>query len=324
MSDVFVTGGSGFVGARLIRRLVAGGHTVRALARSDRAERVVAELGATPVRGDLGDADSVRAAASGAELAFHSAARTPGAGSRAEFLRDNVDGTRAVLTACRDAGVRRLVHVGSEAGLRAGKPLVNVDETVALQPGSPAVYAASKARAEAEVLGFDGLDTVVVRPCMIWGRGDTTLLPSLVTAVRSGKFAWIGGGRQLVDATHVDNVVEGLVLAADKGRAGEAYFVTDGKPVVFREFVTDLLATRGIAEPTRSMPAGLARVAAVAAESVWGRLGLRGAPPVDRMSVWVSGQECTIDISKARTELGYAPVRTTASGLAELVEGQPE
>ena len=316
--DVFVTGGSGFVGAALIRRLVGDGHAVRALARSERAASAVADLGAEPVRGDLDDVGSLREAARGAELAFHAAARTPGSGSRAEFLRDNVEGTLGVLAACRDAGVRRLVHVGSEAGLRNGQPLVNVNETVALQPNSSAAYAASKARAEAEVLGFDGLETVVLRPCMIWGRGDTTLLPSLVSAVRSGKFAWIGGGRQLVDATHVDNVVEGLVLAATKGRAGEAYFVTDGRPVVFREFVTNLLATQGIPEPKRSMPSGLAKVAAVSGEAVWELLGLRGAPPVDRMAVWVSGQECTIDISKARSELGYVPVRSLESGLAQL------
>ncbi|WP_086823103.1 NAD(P)-dependent oxidoreductase [Allokutzneria sp. NRRL B-24872] len=305
--DVFVTGGSGFVGAALIRRLVADGHAVRALARSDRAARTVVDLGATAVRGDLDDAASLREAARGAELAFHSAARTPGSGSRAEFLRDNVNGTLGVLEACRDAGVRRLVHVGSEAGLRNGQPLVNVNETVALQPNSKAAYAASKARAEAAVLGFDGLETVVLRPCMIWGRGDTTLLPSLVSAVRSGKFAWIGGGRQRVDATHVDNVVEGLVLAATKGRAGQAYFVTDGQPVVFREFVAELLATQGIPEPARSIPGGLAKIAVA--------LGA-----VDRMAAWVSGQECTIDIAKARSELGYAPVRSLADGLAELRE----
>ncbi|SDM93371.1 NAD-dependent epimerase/dehydratase family protein [Allokutzneria albata] len=316
--DVFVTGGSGFVGGALIRRLVAEGHAVRALARSERSASAVAALGATPVRGDLGDVDSLRAAARGAELAFHSAARATRVGSRAEFLLDNVDGTRAVLTACRDAGVRRLVHVGSEAALRVGKPLVRVDETVPLQPDSPAAYAASKARAEAEVLGFTGLETVVLRPCMVWGKGDTTILPELVSAVRAGRFAWIGGGRHLVDATHIDNVVEGLVLAAAKGRAGEAYFVTDGHPVVFREFATKLLATQGIAEPKRSMPGGVARGAAAAAETVWELLGLRGAPPVDRMSVWVSGQEGTIDISKARSELGYAPVRSPESGLAEL------
>ncbi|MCP3797883.1 NAD-dependent epimerase/dehydratase family protein [Allokutzneria sp. A3M-2-11 16] len=316
--DVFVTGGSGFVGAALIRRLVGDGHAVRALARSERAASAVADLGAKPVRGDLSDVGSLREAARGAELAFHAAARTPGSGSRVEFLRDNAVGTLGMLTACRDAGVRRLVHVGSEAGLRNGQPLVNANETFALQPNSSAAYAASKARAEAEVLGFDGLDTVVLRPCVIWGRGDTTLLPSLVSAVRAGKFAWIGGGRHFVDVTHVDNVVEGLVLAADRGRAGEAYFVTDGRPVVFREFATELLATQGISEPKRSIPAGLARIAAASGEAVWELLGLRGAPPVDRMSVWVSGAEGTIDISKARSELGYAPVRSLESGLAEL------
>ena len=78
---------------------------------------------------------------------------------------------------------------------------------------------------------------MVIRPRFVWGAGDTTLLPTMVEIVKSGTFAWIGGGRQLTDVTHVDNVVDGLLLGAQKGRGGEAYFVTDGEPVVFREFI---------------------------------------------------------------------------------------
>ena len=85
----------------------------------------------------------------------------------------------------------------------------------------------------------------MVRPRLVWGPGDTTVLPGLLEAVRSGQFAWIGGGRHSTSTTHVDNVVEGLVLGAREGRHGEAYFVTDGEPLVFRDFVTRLLATQG-------------------------------------------------------------------------------
>ena len=100
-----------------------------------------------------------------------------------------------------------------------------------------------------------------MRPRFVWGKGDTTLLPEMVKTVEAGKFAWIGGGLNVTDTAHVDNVVEGLVLAAEKGRPGEAYFVTDGEPVVFREFVTAMLETQGVEPPDRSLP-GLDRGAA--------------------------------------------------------------
>ena len=105
-----------------------------------------------------------------------------------------------------------------------------------MRPDSKALYCSTKALAEIRVQAAAGpeLETVVLRPRMVWGRGDTTLLPELVAAVEAGRFAWIGGGRHRTDTTHVDNVVEGRLLTAERGRSGEAYFVTDGGPVVFR------------------------------------------------------------------------------------------
>jgi nucleoside-diphosphate-sugar epimerase len=186
------------------------------------------------------------------------------------------------------------------------------------------LYSASKAAAELLVLAAnDGqLETVVLRPRFVWGAGDATVLPELVAAVKSGRFAWIGGGGHLTATTHIDNAVEGLVLAAERGRPGEAYFVTDGEPVVFREFISRLLDTQGIAAPTRSLPTGLAGLVARIGEATWRGLRLRGAPPLDIMTLWLSSQECTIDISKAREQLGYVPVRAREDGLAELRTGR--
>jgi nucleoside-diphosphate-sugar epimerase len=140
----------------------------------------------------------------------------------------------------------------------------------------------------------------------------------MVAMVRSGRFAWIGGGRNRTSITHVDNVVHGLILGAQKGRPGNAYFVTDGEDVVFREFVTELLETQGVEPPQRTIPAGVAHALAVAGEAAWRALPLRGRPPLTRFAYWVSSQECTIRIDKAREELGYEPVKTRADGLAEL------
>jgi len=257
VATAFVTGGSGFIGGRLIERLVGDGHSVRGLARSDQAADRIRERGGEPVSGDLSDVDAMRAGAAGCQLAFHAAATLGDWGKREDFERGNVEGTHNALHACAAAGVQRFVHVGTEAALLAGQPLVQVDETAPLRPDSPALYSSTKAKAEKLVLDAnrgDGFETVVVRPRFVWGPGDTTLLPTMTEMVRSGRWAWIGGGRHWTSTTHVDNTVEGLVLGAERGRPGNAYFVTDGAPVVFREFVSELLRTQGVEPPTRTLP----------------------------------------------------------------------
>ncbi|MEA2362148.1 MAG: hypothetical protein QOD71_1293 [Thermoleophilaceae bacterium] len=320
MPTAFVTGGSGFVGGALIERLRGEGWDVRALARSDAAAQKVRERGAAPVAGDLEDQQRLRAAAGGAEVAFHAAAKVEDWGDAEEFERLNVRGTENVIAACREAGVRRLVHVGTEAALMAGSPLVNVDEAAPLRPDSPVLYPSTKAKAEQRVrdANGEGLETVVIRPRFVWGRGDTTLLPTLVELVRSGRFRWVGGGGHLTATTHVDNTVEGLWLGATRAPAGGVYFVTDGEPVVFREFISLLLETQGVTPPTGSVPAGVAGFAAGASEGLWRLLRRPGRPPLTRLSVWVSSQECTIDIGRAERELSYRPVKSREQGLAEL------
>ena len=315
MPTAFVTGGSGFVGGALIERLRREGWDVRALGRSERAAARVRELGAEPVTGDL---DDLRI--EGCEVTFHAAAKVEDWGDPDDFERVNVRGTQNVVDACRAGGVRRLVHVGTEAALMAGQPLVNVDESAPLRPDSAALYSSSKAKAEQVVRAAngDGLETVVVRPRFVWGRGDTSLLPQIIELVRSGRFRWVGGGRQLTATTHIDNTVEGLWLGATKAPAGGVYFVTDGEPVVFREFLTEMLATQGVTIPDKSAPPAVAKAAAASAERIWRLLKRPGSPPLTRFAVWVSSQECTIDISRAERELGYRPVISREEGLAGL------
>jgi nucleoside-diphosphate-sugar epimerase len=319
-SSAFVTGGSGFIGGELVRRLVAGGCRVRALARSEASAVAVADLGAEPARGDLDDLEAMTAAARGCETAFHLAANVAQWGTREEFRRANVDGTRNALDASAAGGVARFVHCGTEAAILAGEPLVHVDESAPLRPDSPALYSATKAEAERLVrdAAREGFATVVLRPRFVWGAGDTTLLPEIIAATKAGRFAWVGGGTHLTSITHVKNVVEGLLLAAERGRPGEAYFVTDGEPVVFREFISEMLRARGVEPPERSVPTAVASALARGGELAWRLLPLPGEPPLTRFALWAASQECTIDDSKARRELGYAPIVSREQGLAEL------
>src|SRR4051794_609066 len=315
MADTaFVTGGSGFIGGRLIERLLADGWGVRALARSERSAEAVRARGAEAVMGGISLVDSIREGAHRCDYAFHAAAHVGDWGPRSDFVRDNVGGTQNALAGTAAAGVKRFVHVGTEAALLAGQPLVNADESLPLRPDSPSLYPSTKALAEQAVRQANRpgeFETVVVRPRFVWGPGDTTVLPSIVAAVKSGQFRWIGGGgppppptppgqpghgkwapgpprrgggRPRTSTTHVDNAVHGMWLAAQRGVAGAAYFVTDGEPQVFRDFVTRLLATQGIEPGEGELPLPVARALAAAGEAAWGALPLPGAPPLTRMA----------------------------------------
>jgi nucleoside-diphosphate-sugar epimerase len=297
---------------------------VYALAPTDKAARAVERAGAEAVRGNLDDPESLRDGMRGTEVVFHAAAKVDDWGRPADFERVNVEGTKNVLWAMRYSGVPRVVHVSTAFVLADGRPLVGVDEA-APHPRRPAGWLnRTKLDAERAVLaaGEDGLEPLVVRLAFVWGPGDTVWLPRFVEAVRTGRFRWVGGGRHLLSTTHVANAAHGLMLAADRGRPGEIYFLTDGPPVVFRELVTRYLATAGVTPPHRSVPPGAARALAAASEAVWSLFGVKKPPPMTRTTLPILGRECTVSDAKARAELGYEPVIDLDAGMEELAEAK--
>ena len=320
MITAFVTGGSGYVGRNLIRQLRKRGDEVRALARSQKAIEAVTRLGAAAVQGDLDDVQVMTQAMAGCEAVFHCAAEVSEWGPREQYWKGNVEGTQHALAAAKAAGVKKFVHVGTEAALCDGSPLLDVDETRPLPAHPLPRYPHTKAEAEKRVRAANSpqLQTVVVRPRFIWGNDDTSVLAALTAAVKAGRFMWMDGGHYLSSTTHVDNVCEGLLLAAEKGSGGEVYFVTDGPPVELRQFVTQLLATQGVDSGNKSLPKWLVLMLARASEWIWDTFGLKGNPPVTRMAVHLFGEPVTVNDAKARRELGYQGKTTREAGLARL------
>ncbi|MCB9731947.1 MAG: NAD-dependent epimerase/dehydratase family protein [Deltaproteobacteria bacterium] len=319
----FVTGGSGFVGRELIASLVAAGHEVVALARSEAADAAVAAAGATPARGDVLDVASLARGMAGADVVFHAAAYVKEWGPREDFERVNVGGTRNVLEASRSAGVRRVVHVSTEAVLLGSGPIRGADETRPLPKRAMGRYGGTKNEAERVVRAAndpagEGLETVVIRPRFVWGRGDTSLLPQLVDAAEAGRLAWVSGGRYPTSTCHVRNLAAGALLAAERGRPGGVYFLTDGAPVEFRDFITRYLATQGVTPPDKTVPRVIAKPVSALVEGLWVLFRRKTAPPVHRTPVWLMGEEVTVDDGLARRELGYAPAVSVAAGLAEM------
>jgi len=317
----FVTGGSGFVGQNLIRMLVGAGHEVRALARSGQAEEAVLAAGAIAVPGSLLDFKALRAGMTGCDTIFHSAAVMEFFGHHKEMEEVNVHGTRCIVEASRASGVPRLVFISAAAVISNGQPVINADESRPYPARVFGVYSRTKAEAEKLVLAANapGFVTVAVRPPGIWGAGDINFLPNVVSAVKRGQFVWVNHGNYPYSMCHVRNVCEGAVLAAGRGRGGEAYFVTDGDPAMtFRQLLTDLLATQGVTPGSTSLPRWFATGMAAAFEMAWHLLFLRGGPPITRAHLALIGGEVTVSDAKARRELGYTARVSREAGLAEL------
>jgi len=321
----FVTGGSGFLGREMIRALIERGHTVRAIARSPKSEAAVKAAGAEAVSGDLDDVESMQKGMDGCDWVIHCAAHTEEWDSDENFWRVNVTGTENAMAAARGARVRRFVLISSEAVLCDGKPIIDADETRPLPEKPLPGYPFSKGECERRVRAASNADfqTVVVRPRYIWGRNDTAVLSKIIEGIKGGRFKWVGGGRYLTSTTHVANACEGAILAAEKGKPGEVYFVTDGPPVEFRSFLTELLKTQRREAPTGAVPFGVAWAAATVTEGLWRLLGKKSVPPATKISIALMGQQVTVKDDKARRELGYVGRVSREEGLAELARLPP-
>lgn len=320
---LLVTGGSGFLGGALCRRLVADGYAVRSLSR--RPSPALAALGVTCLQGDIGDATAVRDAAQGCAVVFHVAALAGVWGPAAEFERINIGGTEHVLAACRDAGVPRLIYTSSPSVAYAGRDEAGVDESVGYPDHYLADYPRTKAVAERLVLAANGpkLATVALRPHLIWGPGDNHLLPRLIDRARSGRLRRIGDGKNLVDTTYIDNAVAAHVAALDRLQpgaacAGKAYFIANDEPRPLWELINALLACADVPPITRSISARTAYGLGAVCETVYRLLGRTSDPPMTRFVARQLATAHWYDLSAAKRDLGYRPTVSVDEGLKRL------
>ncbi|MBD2436807.1 NAD(P)-dependent oxidoreductase [Nostoc sp. FACHB-110] len=317
---IFLTGGSGFVGRNLITTLVKQGFEVRSLVKWEDEIELIKNCGAIPIFGDINDFQALKSGMEGCSVVFHVAAKVDDWGVLEDFQQVNIRGTEQVIAAAKATGVSRLVYVSTEAVLIGGEAIINADETRSLPTKPLGFYPLTKAIAEQKVIAAnsDELTTVVVRPRFVWGKGDTTLLPRFLKTMRDKKFAWISGGHYLTSTCHVQNLCQGLICAAERGKGGEIYFITDGSPVDFRSFITELARTQGVEPGTRTIPRWFVWFLAWSLEQTWNLLRLKGVPPITRTALSMIAGEVTVNDAKARREIGYQTVISRQEGLLEM------
>jgi len=319
--NVLVTGATGLVGSHLTTMLLDRGDGVRALVRDPERARSLADRGAHLVSGDLRRPERLPDAVQGIDTVYHCAAQValPYEGDRTKILQINVEGTANVLDACAKAGVRRFVMASSVA-VYGETTEENVREDHPLQPSG--AYAESKALAERVVGNYAGdFETVIVRPCVIYGPGDRNFLPMFFEKLPNGFLPLVSGGQQPLDMVYTSDVAQALMLAGiTDDAAGEAYNVTDGQRHTVRELfeLFGELSQRELR--TVSVPYPLAYGFASLA-SAWQRFRHPGGQPlVTPESVRVLTYPHHYDISKICDELGFRPQVPIEDGMRRTVD----
>lgn len=326
-----VTGGGGFLGQAIVRRLVARGDSVRSLSRGDYPE--LKSLGVECVAGDIADRAAVTEASRGCDAVFHVAAKAGVWGRYEDYHRANVIGTENVIAACQSENVSKLVHTSSPSVVFDGRDEAGIDESAPYPSRYLAHYPLTKAMAERAVLAANGstmtnghrMATVALRPHLIWGPGDNHLIPRLIERSRQGKLRRVGSGANLVDTVYVENAAEAHIQAADglmpnSAVAGRAFFISNGEPLPLWDLIDRMLACGGRPPVTKSISANAAYWIGGAMELTYTLLGRTDEPPMTRFVARQLATSHWFKIEAARAAFGYEPRVSVEEGLVRLRE----
>ncbi len=320
-----ITGGGGFLGSAIVRLLVERGHEVTVVARGEYPE--LRAMGARLVRADIIDLPALTEAATGCDLAFHTAAKAGVWGSYESYYRPNVVGTEMLIAACLATRVPKLVFTGSPSVVFDGRDQANGTSSLPYAKRPSSHYSATKAASERLVLKANSkhLATVSLRPHLIYGPGDPHLVPRVIDRASKGRLALVGDGKNRVSLTFIENAAAAHLQAADRLSfgapcAGRAYFINDPEPVVFGEWLRTLVARlelppikKRISVPTAVAIGGLL-------ELLWTVFRLGGEPPLTRSVARNLGISHWYSIDEAVRDFGYAPPVTADAGFERTVE----
>lgn len=306
---VLVTGANGFVGAILCRKLIERGDRVVGLVRKTSDLSLLEHVPVRLIVGSLEDRASLSHAVQNVKIVYHTAAAVSDWGTLEMFRRINVDGTRSLIEAAVEAGVKRFVYVSSVAVHSfIGTSDLNED---APQFPSPFPYVQSKREAEKLVMAYHrqgNIQVTIVRPGDVYGPGDRVSLLKMAPLLERGIMGTINGGRALGAFAYVENLVDGMILVGTRSEAiGQAYVITDGIKLTWKDYFEKLTRALEVHRPRYSINGHLAYGLASVLEWIYRTLRIRSRPLLTRYVVRHAMGDFHFRIDKAKKELGYQP-----------------
>ncbi|QFP76511.1 NAD(P)-dependent oxidoreductase [Deinococcus sp. AJ005] len=315
---ILVTGATGFLGGVTARELARRGHTVTGLGRDMGKGAALQADGISFLRADLRNPADWLPALADADAVLHAAARSTLWGQWDDFVADNITVSREIARACTERGLR-LVHISTPSVYNATGLSQRVPESAPIGPHFDSLYARSKFLAELEVTAAHP-EATILRPRGIYGVGDTSIIPRLSRALRSGRLPRLVRGEVHTELTHVRNVAHAARLALE-GSAPGIYNVTDGETVPIWAMLDALADAMGVARPARYVPARLVENAARVVELAARLHPARPEPTLTASGVRLLTRPMTLDLTRVRARLGYVPVIHPREGLAEVLRG---
>jgi nucleoside-diphosphate-sugar epimerase len=322
-----VTGASGLLGSHIAEQLVASGERVRALVRVNSDISFLRSIGVECITGDLHDLDSLDRAMKDAQIVYHAAAKVGDWGTKTEFQRDTVEGTRSIAQASLRAGIERLIHISSTSAYGHPPPSdIPIDET---WPWGDRFwiwddYTRAKVNAERalrEMQERDKLPVTVIRPGWLYGPRDRLTIKRVRDSLQRRRVQIIGPGTNRMNTVYAGTVAHACLLAAKQMRAiGQAYNVTnDG--VITQKGWFDLWAKElHVPSPTKQISYRAAFAGGFCLEAIYRLMHSKKPPYITRYAVWLLGRPTIYSTAKAEHELGWKPVVTYQEGVRKAVE----
>ena len=318
---VLVTGATGFLGKYVVKELVAEGYFVRAFGRNEAVGQSLVSDQVEFFKGDLSSKQAVEEACKGVEMVVHAGALSTIWGPWESFYQANVLGTQHVLEACRTNKIKRLVYVSSPSIYAAPKDQIGIKEEDAPAKNHLNNYIKSKLLSEKLFPAYPDVPSIILRPRGLFGVGDTSILPRVLKLSQKIGIPLIKEGKQLMDMTCVENVALAIAFALKANQAeGQVYNITNGEPTPFKELIEEALQGLGLPIRYKKLPAFLLGGLASSLEVLYRVLPLKGEPPLTRYTYYLLRYSQTLDISKAREELGYEPRLSIKEGIAQYVQ----
>jgi len=318
---IFITGGTGFLGQRVIKRLQKEYSDISGLSRSENSGGKLQALNIRPVSGSLENIDQWKQELSDIDIIIHCAAPVVFWGKWELYQQGIVDATKNLFRAAEISGVKRFIYISSESVLQDKKDLIDIDETEPYPASPNSRYGKAKMLAEKFILGQESkMESIIIRPPFIWGKGADSI-NTLIEKVKSGEFIWIDHGRSLFEMVYVDNAADAIVLACEKGTDKNVYFVTDDNTQTVKEFLSKLFIAQGVNTPEKSIPKLFAGIAATGLETLWRIFNIQKQPPITRFDLAFVAMSRKYYIEKIKRDLGYRPVVSEQQGMEIMKHG---